>query len=125
MNSSPAIPRRETLPDGSVRVHFTTPILYFDQAKSFVTFRPPGVGEIWDIGDPIEFVVQDGAGTPYIDRKVLRRWIGLLMADHDADMIGVQRDPALGMVIEDVVLGFFTSVRTALINASAPSSSAA
>lgn len=125
MSTIPNIPRRETLADGSVRVHFTTPILHFDQARSFVTFRPPSVGEIWEFGDPIEFVVQDGAGTPYIDRKVLRRWIGLLMADHDADMIGLQRDPALGMVIEDVVLGFFTSVRTALINASAASSSAA
>lgn len=118
-------PRREDLPDGSVRIHFAAPILLHDEPKRFVTFRPPAVGEIWDYGDPLEFVVQDGAGTPYIDRKILRRWIELLMSDHDADIIGRERDPLLGMMIEDAVLGFFTTARTRLMVASGASLSKA
>ena len=119
------IPRRETQPDGSVRVHFGKPILFHADVKSFATIRPPRVGEIWEFGDPIEYVVQDGAATPYVDRKALVRWIHALMTDHDADIIGRDGDSALGLLIEDVVLGFFTSARMRLTQASAPLPSAA
>lgn len=122
--TSPA-PRREAQPDGSVRVYFSTPILHFAEPKGFVTLRPPKAGEIWDHGDPLEFVVQDGASTPYVDRPVLKRWIALLMTDHDADMIGRDASTALGLLIEDVVLGFFLSARTSLIVPPAPSPIAA
>lgn len=119
------IPRREAQPDGSVRVYFGKPILFHTDVKSFVTLRPPKVGEIWEFGDPIEYVVQDGAATPYVDRKALVRWIRALMTDHDADMIGRDGDTALGLLIEDVVLGFFTSARMRLTQASVPLPSAA
>ena len=125
MRESPA-PRREDLPDGQVRVFFSAPILYFTDAKGSVTFRPPSVSEVWEIGDPRSYIFNDaGLGTSYIDREKLRQWVGRLMVDHDADMIGREPDPALGMLIEEVVLGFFTSARKRLTNASAPSSQAA
>lgn len=124
MSPNPA-PRREPQPDGSVRVYFSAPIMFHAEPKGFATLRAPRVGEIWEFGDPIEYVVQDGAATPYVDRKALVRWIHTLMTDHDADIIGRDGDSSLGLLIEDVVLGFFTNARMRLTQASAPLLSAA
>lgn len=119
-------PRREDLPDGQVRVFFSTPIVHFGEAKGSVTLRQPNVSEIWEIGDPRSYIFNDaGLSTGYTDREKLRQWVGRLMVDHDADIIGREPDTALGMLIEEVVLGFFTSARKRLMNASAPSSQAA
>ncbi len=119
------VPRREAQPDGSVRVLFSAPILEHGEPKGFVTMRPPRAGEIWDFGDPLEFVVQDGASTPYVDRKTLRRWITLLMVDHDAEVIARENSTALGLLIEDVVLGFFLTARISLTATPAPLPTAA
>ena len=125
MRDNPA-PRHEELPSGQVRVLFSAPIVHFSEAKGSVTLRPPNVSEIWEIGDPRSFIFNDaGLSTPYTDREKLRQWIGRLMVDHDSDIIGREADPALGMLIEEVVLGFFSSARKRLTNASAPSSQAA
>ena len=119
-------PRRDDLPDGQVRVVFAAPIIHFGEAKGALTMRPPTVSEIWEIGDPRSYIFNDaGHGVPYVDRDRLRQWIGRLMVDHDADVIGRERDPALGLLIEEIVLGFFTTARKRLASGSAPSSQAA
>lgn len=115
-------PRREDLPDGKVKVTFAAPILFFDEAKRSVTLRPPTAGEIWEIGDPRSYIYNaEGLGTPYVDRGRFKGWLGKLMIDHDADMIGVAGDAALGMLIEDVVLDFFQNARRRSSAGSAPS----
>lgn len=121
-----ATPRREDLPDGSVRVIFAKPILHFADPKGAVTFRQPTVSELWELGDPRSYLFDDaGHGLPYVDREKLQQWIARLIVDHDADIIGREPDVALGMLIEEVVLGFFTSARKRLMAVSAPSSAAA
>lgn len=120
-------PRSEDQPDGCVRVFFSAPIVGIGgEARPYVTIRAPSVREIWEVGDPRSLIFGEaGLATPYTDREKLQQWIGRLMVDHDADVIGRERDPALGMLIEEVVLGFFTSARKRLMPASAPSSQAA
>lgn len=119
-------PRRFDQPDGQVRIVFAKPIVNFGEAKSFVTLRQPTVSEIWEIGDPRSYIFNEaGLGSSYIDREKLRQWIARLIVDHDADVIGREPDPALGMLVEEVVLGFFSSARKQLTTASAPSSQAA
>lgn len=121
-----ATPRREDLPDGSVRIVFAAPILHFTDPKGAVTLRQPTVAELLEIGDPRAYLFNDaGQGMPYVDREKLVQWIGRLMVDHDPDMIGRERDVALGMLIEEAILGFFLSARKRLTTASAPSSVAA
>jgi hypothetical protein len=120
-DSAPA-PRREDLPDGSVRIVFAAPILYHTEPKGFVDLRPPTAGEVWEMGDPRQFIFNDaGLGTPYTDRALLRQWIGKLMVGHDADMIARERDAALGILIEEAVLDFFAKARRRSKAASAPS----
>lgn len=98
-------PRREDLPDGTVRVIFASPILHFAEPKGAVTLRPPTVTEVWELGDPRSYLFNDaGQGVGYVDREKLRQWIARLIVDHDADIIGRERDVALGILIEEVVL---------------------
>jgi hypothetical protein len=111
--SSPA-PRREDLPDGRVRIHFTGPILHFTETKTSVTLRLPTVGEVLDRGDPLTFVVDDQASMPVVDRPAMREWFKALVVDHDADILLMQADTALGLLVEDVILGFFRSARRRL-----------
>lgn len=120
--SAPA-PRREDLPDGSVRIHFAAPIVAIGGvAASSLLLRPPTAGEIWEIGDPRGFIYNDaGLGTPYVDRPLLLQWIRKLVTEHDPDIIARERDAALGMLIEEAVLDFFKNARMRLKPASAPS----
>lgn len=116
-------PRREDLPDGSVRIHFAKPILHFGEAKMAAVFRPPTAGEFLDLGDPRHYVYDaDGFGAPHTDRALLRRWAALLIVGHDIDMVGREADPMLGMLIEEAILDFFANARRRLKPASAPSS---
>lgn len=115
-------PRREDLPDGSVRIHFAAPIVDQGQAKSSLLLRLPTAAEMWEIGDPRGFIFNDkGEGTPYVDRPLLLQWIRKLITEHDADVIGRERDPALGLLIEEAVLDFFKTARMRLKPVSAPS----
>lgn len=116
------MPRREDLPGGKVRVHFDRPILHFDKPAGFADFRPPTVGEVWDFGDPLTLWFVDESATPLVDRPALRAWIGRLIEGHDADMLARENDPALGILIEQVVTGFFMKARASLTAASAPAS---
>lgn len=114
--------RREDQPDGSAKIWFAAPILDIDKPKRFLILRQPRAGEIWDLGDPRSYIYNaDGLGTPYVDRERLKKWIDRLMTEHDADVIGVMGDAALGMLIEETVLDFFTNARTQSKTASAPS----
>lgn len=122
MSGAAPAPRREDLPDGSVRIVFAAPIILHGEAKGHVDLRPPTAGERWDIGEPISHVYGDGAVTPWVDRAVLRKWIDLLMVGHDADVIARERDAALGILIEEAVLDFFAKARKRLMAASALSS---
>lgn len=123
--SAPA-PRREDQPDGSVKIIFAAPILDLDQPKKHLTLRPPTIREIWEIGDPLTYVFSDsGAVISTIDRPSLRAWASRLIEGHDADLIGEQRDVALGLLIEEAILGFFQSARRRLKPPSAGSSEAA
>jgi hypothetical protein len=118
--SAPA-PRREDLPDGSVRIHFAAPIVDQGKARLFCDFRPPTVGELIDTGDPRALVMSaDGVGTDYVDRIALRRWGEKLIVGHDFDVIARERDLRLGMLIEGVLLGFFENARMWLKAGSAP-----
>lgn len=118
---SPA-PRREDLPDGSVRIWFAAPILFHTEPKSFLDLRPPTAGEVWELGDPRQFIFNDtGLGAPYTDRPLLRQWIGRLMVGHDADIVARDRDAALGILIEEATLDFFAKARKRSRPASEPS----
>ncbi|PZR94172.1 MAG: hypothetical protein DI537_08770 [Stutzerimonas stutzeri] len=119
-------PRREDQPDGSVKIIFAAPILDIDQPKKHLTLRPPTIRELWEIGDPLTYVFSEaGAVISTIDRPSLRAWASRLIEGHDADLIGEQRDVALGLLIEEAILGFFQSARRRLKPQSAPSSEAA
>lgn len=114
--------RREDLPDGKVKITLAAPILDIDKPKRHLTLRPPTAGEIWEIGDPRSYIYNaEGLGTPYVDRGRLVNWIGRLMLDHDADIIGTMGNAALGLMIEEAVLDFFSNARKQSSNASAPS----
>ncbi|TCR69691.1 hypothetical protein [Bosea sp. BK604] len=122
MNPEQPVPRREDLADGSVRVYFAAPIPHGVEPKGFVTFRPPTAGEVLMHDDPKAYVYNaDGLGTPYTDRAALWGWGQRLIEGHDLDVIGRERDPALGMLIADVILDFFLNARKRLKPASAPS----
>ncbi|MET3892782.1 hypothetical protein ABIE41_003858 [Bosea sp. OAE506] len=115
-------PRREDLPDGTVRIWFATPILLHAEPKGFVDLRPPTAGEVWELGDPRAYIFNDaGLGTPYVDRPLLRQWIPRLMVGHDADILGRERDAGLGLLIEEAVLDFFANARKRSKPASEPS----
>lgn len=121
MTSAPA-PRREDQPDGSVRIFFAAPISDQGQAKGHLVLRQPTAGEVWELGDPRGFIYNDqGLGTPYVDRPLLLQWIRKLIVDHDSDVVARERDPALGMLIEEAVLDFFKNARMRLKPVSAPS----
>lgn len=123
---SPVLPRREDLPDGSVKIHFAAPILDIDQPKRHLTLRRPRAGEIWDIGDPVTWVFSEaGAVISTVDRPALRSWVGRLMEGHDPEIIGELGDIDLGLLIEDVIVDFFRSARRRLKPPSAPSSTPA
>lgn len=121
MSGEAPSPRREDLPDGSVRIVFAAPIVLHGEAKGFVDLRPPTAGEVWDLGDPRAFIYNEaGLGTPYTDRTLLRQWIAKLMVGHDADIIARERDAALGLLIEEAVLDFFARARRRSKAESAP-----
>lgn len=111
--SEAAAPRREDLPDGSVRIIFAAPILFHAEPKGHCHFRPPTVGELIDLGDPRSLVVGgDNMATEYIDRTILRQWAAKLIEGHDFDFIARERDLRLGVLIERALLGFFENART-------------
>lgn len=118
---SPASPRREDLPDGSVKIWFAAPILEHDTPRNHLVLRQPSVGEVWDIGDPVTWVFNDaGLVVSTVDRQSLRAWARKLITGHDADMIALQADVALGVLIEDVIVGFFRNARKRLTPPAAP-----
>lgn len=117
--SQPA-PRREDLPDGTIRIWFGAPILLHAEPKGFLDLRPPTAGEVWELGDPLSHVYGDGAVTPYVDRALLLRWIGKLMIGHDVDIVAREPDAGLGLMIEEAILDFFGTARKRSRAASAP-----
>jgi hypothetical protein len=123
---SAGAPRREDQPDGSVKIIFAAPILYHDEAKSALTLRPPTIREVWDIGDPVTWVFSEsGAVISTVDRPSLSAWANRLIDGHDPDIIGAQRDVALGLLIEEAIVDFFRNARRRLKPPSAPSSAPA
>lgn len=122
MSAAALAPRRENLPDGSVRIWFAAPILFHAEPKGSCVFHPPNVGDWIDIGDPRSFVYNDeGVGTPYTDRATLRQWAKKLIEGHDFEVIARESDMRLAILIEDVLLGFFRNARNWLNAESAPS----
>jgi hypothetical protein len=115
-------PRAETQPDGSVRITLVSAILYFEKPEHTLLFRAPRVMEIIELGDPLTWLFRDGVAMKVVDRPVLKLWFERLLVGHDADMVGREADAALGMLIEDVLLGFFQTARMRLNAQSAPSS---
>lgn len=123
MTAHDRAPRREDQPDGSVRIWFAAPILFHAEPKGFLTLREPLALEAWQMGDPVSFIYDErGYGTPYVDRDRLVTWLQKLIVDHDADIIGRERDLALAMLMEETVIGFFRQARTRLRPPSAASS---
>ncbi|CAN7315834.1 hypothetical protein LJR009_001594 [Bosea sp. LjRoot9] len=120
MSSAPA-PRREDQPDGSVRICFAAPILHFAEPKGSLLLRQPTVFDVLDIGDPVSWIY-DAANnsTRVVERDKLKIWFARLIDGHDPDVIGRERDTALGVLIEDALLGFFPRARTRLKPVSAP-----
>lgn len=114
-------PRREDLPDGSVRIHFAAPILLHAEPKGSLLLRQPAVMDVLELGDPVTWV-WDAANnsTRVVERDKLKLWFARLIREHDADIVGREPDTALGLLIEDVLLGFFPSARRRLKPASAP-----
>lgn len=122
MSAAAPAPRREDMPDGTVRIWFSAPILLHDEPKGFLDLRQPTAGEIWELGDPRAFIYDEhGLGTPWTDRELLRKWIARLMTGHDPDIVGRERDAGLGLLIEEAVLDFFAKARRRSKAASAPS----
>lgn len=116
-----SVARREDLSDGSVRIHFAAPIMYFAEPKGSLVLRQPTVFDTIEIGDPLTWVFDaEGNGTKVVERDKLRLWFARLIDGHDADVVGRERDVTLGLLIEDAILGFFQSARTRLRAASAP-----
>ncbi len=119
--SAAAAPRREDLPDGSVRICFAAPILHFTEPKGSLLLRQPTVLDVLDLGDPLTWVFDAASNaTSYVDRDKLRLWFSRLIEGHDADIVGRERDAALGLLIEGALLGFFPSARKRLKAESAP-----
>lgn len=119
--AAPPRPRREDQPDGSVKIVFAAPILYHAEARGHLTLRRPQAGEVWDLGDPVTWFVSDsGLAVRQIERPALREWVKRLIVDHDADVIAMLGDVALGLLIEDAVVDFFQSARTLLRQPPAP-----
>ena len=110
----------QTLADGRVRFVLPAPVLHHDKPVTSFNLRPPSIDEQLTHGDPVSWVAGGGSATRVIDRDLLRRFFGLLIEGHDADMIGRVTDPRLGYLIEEALLGFFAKARTE----SAPTSKA-
>lgn len=114
-------PRREDMPDGSVRIWFAAPILLHAEPKGFLTLRQPTVFDIIEIGDPVTWIFDaESNGVKVVERDKLKIWFSRLIDGHDADIVGRERDAALGVLIEDALLGFFPNARTRLKAVSAP-----
>jgi hypothetical protein len=121
MSTAPLAPRREDLPDGSVTIWFSAPILHHGDPKGSLVLRPPCVMDVVEIGDPVTwFFDSAGRGVQSLDRERLKLWFQRLIDGHDADMVGRERDTALGLLIEDAICGFFQNARMSLKPASAP-----
>lgn len=114
------MPRRETLPDGTERIHFDAPILFIDQPRGHVDFRPPTVGDYLQLGDPVTWIFGDGGHVRHVDRDLVATWGRKLIDGHDYDILARERSLALGMLIEAAILDFFHNARTALAPKSAP-----
>lgn len=85
-----------------------------------MTLRPPTAMEIIEVGDPSAWVSNGAAATFVVERDKLANWFRKLIADHDADIVGRERDAALGLLIEEVILDFFRNARKRLKPESAP-----
>ena len=121
MSEGRSAPRREDMPDGSVRIWFAAPILFQAEPKGSLVLRPPCVMDVVEIGDPVTwFFDSAGRGVQSLDRERLKLWFQRLIDGHDADMVGRERDPALGLLIEEAICGFFQNARMSLKPASAP-----
>lgn len=116
------MPRRETLPDGTERIHFDAPILEIDTPRRHVDFRPPRVIEVLRFGDPATAVFgPDGTVMATIDRDLLMHWARTLMVGHDLDILGRECGVELGRMIEAVILGFFQKTPASSGGESVPS----
>lgn len=107
-------PRRETLADGSVRIHFgarTIP-LADGTPRDYATLRPPRIAELIDNPDPVRWIFAEEVATKDIDRGALRGWMARLLVDHDLDIIGAVSAPAIGLEMIEAVADFFPKART-------------
>lgn len=120
------MPRRETLPDGTERIHFDAPILEVDHPRRHVDFRPPMVIEVLRFGDPATAVFgPDGTVMATVDRDLLLHWVRTLMVGHDLDILGRERGVELGRMIEAVILDFFRKTPASFVDESARSPASA
>lgn len=120
--SGEATPRREDLPDGTVRIWFAAPIVDMGQAKGSLLLRKPTAAERWELGDPRGFIYnEEGLGAPFVDRPMLNQWLRKLVTEIDFDVLGREPDLALSILIEEAVLDFFMNARRRLKPLSAPS----
>lgn len=108
------VPRRETLGDGSVRIHFGSRAIPLADGtpRDYATLRPPRIGELIDHPDPVRWMFADGVATKDIDRAALRGWMARLITDHDLDIIGAVSAPAIGLEMIEAVADFFPKART-------------
>lgn len=106
--------RREDLPDGSVRIYLDVPIADMAEPKTTFVIRRPTIGEQMRLGDPLTWVVDDKASMPIIARDLVEHYARLLITGHDADVIFRTTNMRLGVMIEEIILGFFRNARMSL-----------
>jgi hypothetical protein len=103
---------RSDLPDGSVRLDFAEPIPDGAEPKKSLVVRRPTIGEQMRLGDPLTWVIDDKATMPVVSRPLVEDYARLLITGHDWDFVSRATNMALGMAIEEAILGFFRSART-------------
>lgn len=104
--------KKEELPDGSVRLSFDAPILWGTEPKKDFVIRRPTIGEQMRLRDPLTWVLDGQASMPIINGDIVESYCRILIVGHDWEFLSRETNMALGMAIEETILGFFRNART-------------
>ncbi|WP_243368863.1 hypothetical protein [Microvirga solisilvae] len=117
--------RIEELPNGHIRVTFEKPIMDAGgDLKVTATLRPPTCGEVLDFGDVSAFVLTGkNMGMEVDDPEAIKAYLGVIITDHDFEIIAKRGAPSDALALKEAVKRFFASARKKLQPSPAPSSS--